>query len=41
MDDLITICLTIVTLILLGVHSPPTPDLKPYVQAHQAYQHGR
>lgn len=41
MDDFLALCLLLAMLITLGVHVPPTPDLKPYVQAHQDYRHGR
>lgn len=41
MNDYLTIILVLFTLIVLGVHMPPAPDLKPYVDAHRTYMSGR
>lgn len=41
MDDFLALCILLATLFILGVHMPPTPDLKPYVQAHQQWRQGQ
>lgn len=40
MDDAICLMLLLFTLICLGVHFPPAPDLKPYVTAHKEATRG-
>jgi hypothetical protein len=41
MDEAYVILLTIYAIFALGFSFTPTPDLKPHVEAHQAWRAGR